>query len=89
VRKNRKYQRLLLLTRIVVVVDLERVTDAVSDDTIKNIQLTYKIDVNSTFGAVTGGSAVNITYNIMYIIEYQQEAFIDRVTGQVIASDQV
>lgn len=57
------------------VIDLERVSDDVSDDIIKNIQLTYKIDTKST-----------VKYNMLYIIEYQSECNVDRITGQVVNS---
>lgn len=60
------------------VIDLERVSDEVSDDTIKNIQLTYKIDTKST-----------VKYNMLYIIEYQAECNVDRITGQVVNSADV
>lgn len=57
------------------VIDLERVTDEVSDDTVRNIQVTYKIDAKNT-----------INFNMLYIIEYQAECKVDRVTGQVVNS---
>lgn len=57
------------------VVDLERVTDEISDETIKNIQLTFKINTQNT-----------VKYNMLYIIEYQSECYVDRLTGQVVNS---
>lgn len=62
----------------VYVIDLERVGSEVEDDLVKNIQISFKIDTNS-----------NLTYNMVYILEYQSECFLDRVNGQIVSSAQV
>lgn len=59
----------------VYVVDLERVSDEITDNTVRNINLTYKID------------SATAVYNMVYVIEYQSGCFVDRLTGQVVGSD--
>jgi hypothetical protein len=56
------------------VIDLERCSDAVTDDLIKNIQVSFQNDTQNT-------------YNFVLITEYQEEVTMDCVTGQVVASD--
>lgn len=58
------------------VVDIERVSDEVTDDIIKNIQVSFKNDTPNT-------------YDYVVIIEYQAEIEIDRVSGQVVATGSV
>lgn len=58
------------------VVDLERVSDSVTDEIIKNIQITFKNDTPNT-------------YNYLILIEYQSEIELDRVSDQVVATGSV
>lgn len=58
------------------VVDLERVADSVTDEIIKNIQISFKNDTPNT-------------YNYLILIEYQSELELDRVSGQVVATGSV
>lgn len=58
------------------VVDIERVSDEVTDDIIKNIQVQFKNDTPNT-------------YDYVVITEYQAEIEIDRVSGQVVATGSV
>ena len=56
------------------VIDLERVSDSITDEIIKNIQISFQV-------------ASQNTYNFVLITEYQEEVTMDCITGQVVASD--
>ena len=58
----------------VFVIDLERVSDSITDELIKNIQISFQNDTQ-------------LTYNFVLITEYQEEVTMDCITGQVVASD--
>ena len=59
-------------------VDLEKVSDIITDSTMKAFQLTYSID----------GSNTDVTYDMYYIISYENELNLDRLTGKITSINQ-
>ena len=60
-------------------VNLEKVSDIVSDSTMKAFQLTY---------ALEGNNQDNIAYDMYYIISYENELNLDRLTGKITGINQ-
>jgi hypothetical protein len=56
-------------------INLEKVTDEITDSLMKSFQLIYQIEDNS--------SATKLKYDFYYIITYQSELSLDRSTGQI------
>ena len=59
---------------VIMYFTLEKVSDIVSDSTMKAFQLTY---------ALEGNNQDNIAYDMYYIISYENELNLDRLTGKV------
>jgi hypothetical protein len=58
----------------VFVVDLERCSDSVTDELIKNIQISFQNDTQ-------------LIYSFVLVTEFQEEVTMDCITGQVVSSD--
>jgi hypothetical protein len=56
-------------------IDLERVSDSITDELIKNIQISFQVDSQNV-------------YNIVLKTEYQEEVTMDCITGQIVMSNQ-
>ena len=56
-------------------INLEKVTDEITDSLMKSFQLIYQIEDNS--------SQTKLKYDFYYIITYQSELSLDRTTGQI------
>jgi hypothetical protein len=60
-------------------INLEKVTDLISDSLMKSFQLMYQIE-----GTNTGNNgALTISYDMYYIITYENELNLDRLTGSI------
>jgi hypothetical protein len=59
-------------------VNLEKVSDIITDSTMKAFQLTYSID----------GSNSDVFYDMYYIISYENEVNLDRLTGKITGINQ-
>lgn len=60
----------------VFVFDMQKVTDEVQDNVIKNFQLQFKVNAKDT-----------VKYDFYVIMEYQSSLTIDKITGEVIPSN--
>jgi hypothetical protein len=56
-------------------INLEKVTDEITDSLMKSFQLIYQIEDNS--------SGTKLKYDLYYIITYQSELSLDRSTGTI------
>ena len=54
-------------------VNLEKVSDIITDSTMKSFQLTYAVEGNNDF----------VLYDMYYIISYENELNLDRLTGKI------
>ena len=59
----------------VYTINLEKVTDEITDSLMKSFQLIYQIEDNAT--------TTKLKYDIYYIITYQSELSLDRSTGTI------
>ena len=59
-------------------VNLEKVSDIILDSTMKQFQLSYTIE----------GTNTDVTYDMYYMISYQNEINLDRLTGKVTSINQ-
>ena len=59
-------------------INLEKVSDIILDSTMKQFQLSYTID----------GSNTDVSYDMYYIISYQNELNLDRLTGKITGINQ-
>ncbi len=59
-------------------INLEKVTDEITDSLMKSFQLIYRIEGNS--------SQTKLKYDFYYIITYQSELSLDRSTGTITSS---
>ena len=57
-------------------INLEKVTDEITDSLMKSFQLIYQIEINSV-------STNKLKYDFYYIITYQSELSLDRTTGTI------
>jgi len=57
-------------------INLEKVTDEITDSLMKSFQLIYQIEINAV-------SANKLKYDFYYIITYQSELNLDRSTGTI------
>jgi hypothetical protein len=57
-------------------INLEKVTDEITDSLMKSFQLIYQIEINAV-------SANRLKYDFYYIITYQSELSLDRSTGTI------
>ena len=62
----------------VAYVNLEKVSDIILDSTMKQFQLSYTIE----------GSNSDVTYDMYYIISYQNEVNLDRLSGKITGINQ-
>jgi hypothetical protein len=60
-------------------VNLEKCSDIISDSLMKAFQLTY---------ALEGNNQDNIAYDMYYIISYENEVNLDRLTGKITGINQ-
>ena len=58
----------------VYTINLEKVTDEISDSIMKSFQLIFQIESNA---------GVKLSYDFYYMITYQSELMLDRSTGQI------
>ncbi len=56
-------------------INLEKVTDEITDSLMKSFQLIYQIEDNAT--------GTKLKYDFYYIITYQSELSLDRSTGTI------
>jgi hypothetical protein len=59
-------------------VNLEKVSDIILDSTMKQFQLSYTIE----------GTNADVSYDMYYIISYQNEVNLDRLTGKITGINQ-
>ena len=59
----------------VYTINLEKVTDEITDSLMKSFQLIYQIEDNATI--------TKLKYDFYYIITYQSELSLDRSTGTI------
>ncbi len=59
-------------------INLEKVTDEITDSLMKSFQLIYQIEDNT--------SGTKLKYDFYYIITYQSELSLDRSTGTITSS---
>ena len=59
-------------------INLQKVTDEITDSLMKSFQLIYQIEDNS--------SGTKLKYDLYYIITYQSELSLDRSTGTITSS---
>ena len=59
-------------------VNLEKVSDIITDSTMKAFQLTYTVEGNNDF----------VLYDMYYIISYENELNLDRLTGKITGINQ-
>ena len=62
----------------VYTINLEKVTDEITDSLMKSFQLIYQIEDNAT--------TTKLKYDFYYIITYQSELNLDRSTGTITSS---
>ena len=56
-------------------INLQKVTDEITDSLMKSFQLIYQIEDNT--------SGTKLKYDFYYIITYQSELYLDRSTGTI------